>query len=487
MRSTPPRRPSFALFAAFLLVLLAPAGLAGEAEDDTKTAPETVEVRRRPFTVGLERSGTFVPRGAVEVAYRPEVYGGVLEVVLSAKPGFVVAGQELVRFDDEVIRREIQNAESALYIARARLEKQQADLQGKKASSELQRARLESRRARAERAVVLFLEVHEPMRTAQSEHNLQGTDNRIQDRVEELAQLEKMYEADDLTEETEEIVLRRARRDLARSRRSFEWQKQRQGLLVEVTLPNEKSDLEYDLQRKKNELQTFLATSTPDLRRAELEFEKSRADFEYQEKRLRDLRADRDALRVRAPRDGYAVPGAFKGTSWQDIAGMRRALEPGNRLKVRQVLFTIVRPGDVGVHATVGEADLGKLKVSQRVVVHPGVDAQRTLDGAISEVLRVGSGGKYAVRIDLEETDEVLMPGSSAKLDIVIRREEEALVVPADAVQKDGEQCRVFVWADDEVAPREVKTGATVEGRTEILEGLEEGERILPRPPEATK
>jgi len=469
--------------ACLLFLVLTPAAKAG----DDGAPPETVQVGRRSLTVTVDTAGTLVPRAALEVAYEPEVYGGALEVVTAADTGPVVVGQELVRFDDEDVRRDIGDRERDLYIARARLEKQEADLRDKHSDMEMQRAQLTTRLERTEQELRLFLEVHKPTRIAQSEFGLQGTEDRIQEQVEELEQLERMYEADDLTEETEEIVIRRARRSLARQRQSFEWQKQRHQLFLEVTLPQEEEDLQVNLERRRQELAAFEAASQPEMRRVELELEKARVAFERQEKALRDLRADRDALRVRAPSDGYAVPGAFVGTKWQDLDGMRRALAPGGRLKAGQTLFTIVQPGNVGVAAAIDEDELLRVKAGQAVVVRPAVAADTTLDGEVAEVLAVATGGKHDVRIDLKSTKPFLMPGQSCKVEIVIRRVDDALAVPADAVKKDGDRRLVYVWEDGEAREREVVLGARSGRWWEILEGLTEGARILAKPPEPAK
>lgn len=479
--------PRLVLIAALLLALVPAARSEEEKKDKKKDPPKTVKVVRRPFTETVETSGALVPRQAIEVAYEPEVYGGALKIVTAAKPGPVVVGQELVRFDDEPITRDIADGERDLFIARARLEKQHVDLGFRKKSVEMQRAKLVRSLERAERAQKLFLEVHKPTRIAQSVHNLEGAEHRIKDQVEELQQLERMYEADDLTEETEEIVIRRARRSLARSRKSLDWQRKRHELFLEVTLLQEQQDHEIGVERRRHDLRSWEATAGPDLRRAEVELEKARIGFERQEKRLRDLRADRDALRVRAPADGYAVPGAFQGTGWKDLAGMQRVLVPEGRVKARQVLYTIIHPGNVGVQTSVGEGDVLRVKSGQKAVVRPGVDKDLALDAVVLEVLRVASGGKYAVTLDLAKTDKGLMPGQSCKIEIVTRRLENALVVPAASIEKDSDRTLVHVLKDGRFQPVEVEVGARSGKHVEILSGVAEGDRILATPAKEAK
>ena len=61
-------------------------------------------------------------------------------------------------------------------------------------------------------ALSRFLEWEKAMRLQEADLRLQGSKDNLADQEEELAQLEKMYKSDDLTEETEEIVLKRQRR-----------------------------------------------------------------------------------------------------------------------------------------------------------------------------------------------------------------------------------------------------------------------------------
>ena len=70
-----------------------------------------------------------------------------------------------------------------------------------------------ARRARNEAAENLeqFLDVDKPELVKDIEFSVESAQNSLDYQKEELRQLEKMYKADDLTEETEEIILTRAR------------------------------------------------------------------------------------------------------------------------------------------------------------------------------------------------------------------------------------------------------------------------------------
>ena len=57
--------------------------------------------------------------------------------------------------------------------------------------------------------------------------------------------------------------------------------------------------------------------------------------------------------------------------------------------------------------------------------------------------------------------------------------EVKLLLVPQSAVLKRGQMEIVFVAKDGKAALRLVKTGKVLEGRVEVLSGLEEGEQVI--------
>ena len=60
------------------------------------------------------------------------------------------------------------------------------------------------------------------------------------------------------------------------------------------------------------------------------------------------------------------------------------------------------------------------------------------------------------------------------------------MTVPSGSVGADGDKKVVHVVGDDgKATAREVKVGATSGGRTEILEGVEAGARVLKTPPKS--
>ena len=88
----------------------------------------------------------------------------------------------------------------------------------------------------------------------------------------------------------------------------------------------------------------------------------------------------------------------------------------------------------------------------------------------------------------------LIRPGMSVRADIYTQSSEETLAVPVQAVLYDEdqegdegsggrqEQTYVFVMEDGKAVRKDVKTGISSDSDQEIIEGLEQGERVISGP-----
>jgi cobalt-zinc-cadmium efflux system membrane fusion protein len=152
-----------------------------------------------------------------------------------------------------------------------------------------------------------------------------------------------------------------------------------------------------------------------------------------------------------------------------------------------KTLFVIVDPSRVWVTLHVGSEDARRVAVGQKVFFRP--------DGGSSEhpaaVIWVGTAADEAtrtvpVRAQAENTSGSLRASTLGRGRIVFREEEEAVVVPHEAVQMLHGRPVVFVRDPDFLKPdgpkafdvRAVKTGGRDERNTEILAGVSSGEIV---------
>ena len=88
----------------------------------------------------------------------------------------------------------------------------------------------------------------------------------------------------------------------------------------------------------------------------------------------------------------------------------------------------------------------------------------------------------FRLRMELAEPDGTLFPGMLVRVGIPVS-ERQALLIPESALFRRGELRAVYVL-DDQDRPRlrQVRIGSRVDGRLEVLAGLDEGERIAADP-----
>ncbi len=88
----------------------------------------------------------------------------------------------------------------------------------------------------------------------------------------------------------------------------------------------------------------------------------------------------------------------------------------------------------------------------------------------------------FRLRMDLEEPDGTLFPGMLVRVNVPVS-EREALFIPESALFRRGELRAVYVLDDqDRARLRQVRIGSRIDGRLEVLAGLDAGERIAPDP-----
>jgi RND family efflux transporter MFP subunit len=471
---------------AALLLSVALAGRRAHAEDAKATeAPPTVVVEKGPFTVVIESAGVFDAVGAVEVAVEPEAYGGEWKVVESfAGPAPVEAGRVLVRFDTDKIDEQLALAEKDLEIATRALAQRREDARRAEEAAAVAMTQAELEKSAADERLAHFLETDRDLRVKESEERLRGTRDNVQDQEEELAQLRKMYRGDDVVEETEEIVMKRAERALARTKLWLGFQETRHRVLVDLELPRERRSIELDVRRTSLALDALRAKQGTALEQARLDLAKAELTHERQKVGFDRLRGDRDRFVVKAPVAGIAVPGGLVRGKWGAVDDAARALASGKTVGARATLFTIVKPGAVAFRTPVPEASVLSVAPGQPVELTSTALGATALAGKVERVAPAPSEGGYEVVVSLEKGDERLFPGHTGKAKIRTAEKPDVVTVPSPSVVADGEKRLVHVVSEDlRALPREVKVGATSGGRTEIVEGLAGGERVLVTPP----
>ncbi len=473
------KRPSIALAVLSCFALFA----AGPAVGGEK-APKTATVKRGPLGEVVKAKGNIAPAVFERVACEPKVYAGPFKVAEAAPEGPVVKGQVLIRFDDEDYQRQLIARERSLTSARIKLQQKELDARLDEAETAYRMDDAVRRKRLADEALERFETVERKLLEEGKRYAFEGREIQIQNMREELAQLEKMYTEDDLTEETEEIVLKRNRRSFQRMLASFERAKKRYEYDMKVDLPRRHEALRMAVRKATNGLRRLEAGLPLDKKQAGLSLEKAREALAHAEEDMARFRDDGDRLSVKAPIAGIAVRGTFDGSSWTNLVEAK-AYAVGKKLKARSTLYTVVDEAKLRVRTSIKEADLGVVKPGMPATVTSAATGKRSFEAEVAVVARYGGRGSHAVILRLKSGDPLLRAGLGCQIEIPKADGEDVLSVPKGCVLVSGETSYVFVVGEDGATKTEVEVGRSAAGRIVIKSGVKAGVRVLATPPKA--
>lgn len=194
---------------------------------------------------------------------------------------------------------------------------------------------------------------------------------------------------------------------------------------------------------------------------------------------------------------------------------LERAVEEGETVAASYstpTLFTIANDlTKMEIEVDVDEADIGQIKVNQRVTFTVDAFYGKVFEGTVTEVGLMATTDEsvvtYAVVVDAPNPDQTLVPGLTATVTFYVTEKENIVVVPnqafefspdmemlqayqeahpeikvtmPDPAEKTGESEKtVWVKTADAIYPKTIVVGETDEINYELVEGLTEGDEVV--------
>jgi HlyD family secretion protein len=472
-----------ALFAA----ALAGGALADDAAPATRdkapaVKPPTYKVVPAPFRVEVALKGVFESAAMTEVLVKPEAWTGGLTVVKAAEPGTAVKpGDVLLTFDREKIDKAIRDLEAEQQLADLAIRQSELELPILERSTPLEMAAAERAKDRTDEDLRKFLATDKPLAVESAQFQVRNAANFLEYAEEELKQLQKMYRKD-LTEETEEIILKRQRNQVEQAKFTLRMAENRRDQSLKVELPRREQDLR-DMSAKAGIAWEKAQHALPlALNQRRLALEKARYERARGAERLANLKKDRDLFTVKSLAEGVVYYGRCVQGQWPNAATLVTRLQKGGSVQADEVFMTIVRPRPLAVRASVEEKDLRFVTPGAGCKVVPAAFPDTRLDGKVEKVSPVPVGGNFEVRVAVDANEPSVVPGMACTIKVVPYAREEALAVPAVAVFDDElNEDRHYVYRLGANGPekRPVTVGKRSGGRAEITSGLRAGDEIL--------
>ncbi len=466
-----------------LVVELGPSPGGVLQQDGGQDVSQRVAVHRGSFARKVTLEGRFVPGEATEIDLWTQAYAGeFLWLEVPPHGNYLNKGDVVARISTRAIDEQIGDAQLELHASQtahdAAVTQAQIDAEAAAAREGQARANL----ARAQRDLAGHREFQVSFQLRRDELTASRIQDGIDDQEDELAQLEAMYRDDELVEATEEIVLRRSRRALARTRSN---QKLAQdGLVYEAAFTRKSAAerLEEAVQSQEGELGRLLRSMSLSEGQRAMGLLRSAHTLGKQRKRHEQLLTDRQLLVLKAPRSGVLLHG---GLSSYDPGKAHPTHVRGGQAARRKALFTVIDPDRLAVAADVSESMLADAQQGMSVRIKPILSGTRESVGVLhlerypSAASAAGPDNKYLARIELDQPVAGIVVGMRAQLELVTEALEDVLVLPASAVREEG---GLHCWAASASGTFErvtLELGPASDGDVVVYGPLRKGQQVL--------
>jgi macrolide-specific efflux system membrane fusion protein len=145
--------------------------------------------------------------------------------------------------------------------------------------------------------------------------------------------------------------------------------------------------------------------------------------------------------------------------------------------------ITITNLTGLVVNTSVAEIDVSKVKTGQKATVTLNALPDKPIQATVSSInltpTTSGSVVSYGAQLALTSPPDGLRPGQSASVVITVAEAQDALSVPAAAVQTAGGTNLVTVQENGQNVTRQVQVGLRGESTVQITSGLTEGENVV--------
>jgi len=146
-------------------------------------------------------------------------------------------------------------------------------------------------------------------------------------------------------------------------------------------------------------------------------------------------------------------------------------------------VIDLLDPASIYVSAPIDEVDAERLRVGLAVRVTVDSRPDQTFEGSVArvapyvlDVLEQNRTVEVEVELADPPTMEGVLPGTSADVELILDRRDNALRIPASAVAEGG---KVLVLADGVLVEKVIEVGLRNWRFAEVLSGLENGEAVV--------
>lgn len=197
---------------------------------------------------------------------------------------------------------------------------------------------------------------------------------------------------------------------------------------------------------------------------AAADVEVSRADLERMQAALDESELNVENTHIASPLSGWV---------------QRRHVDPGALASPSSTILTIVDTDPALVVVYVPQREMHLADTGRHATVT--TDSGHTFEGRVTRVAPSLSTSTRTTEVIVEvpNPDKELRPGMSADVTLIAREDPDSIVIPTEAIIYRQGRPSVYTVRDGMAYLNSVKTGIEESAHIQIIEGLEDGDRVV--------
>jgi HlyD family secretion protein len=466
-------RPRRAIVPGGLMLVVVAAGsfVLSRSEDSALVAA----AQKGPFEVKIVEGGTL--QALRSVTYSSSIPGSQAKILSIVPEGTQVAvGDVLVKFDREPFAEELERSKAQLAQAEAELVKADQELKLLRIASQEELTESKDKLRLSELELQSVIEGKGKLAEAESAAQLAQAERELQKAESSFEDLKPLLAEGFITK----LELDRAQQAVDKAKEDLDILRIKHRTYMEYTRPAEVEASRAALANSKEGVRQTERASSYRLSQAEAALKLAESKHAELVSRVEAQSQNLEQCEIRATVAGLVIyKEVFFGSE-------KRKVQVGDQVWPNQPLIMLPDLSKMVVESQVRETDIYKVEKNQRVVIsvdaYPELELRGEVDyiGTLAQEDEALNGGKYfTVTILVEEADQRLRPGMSARVELLVERLASAVYVPLEAVFERGGKHYCYVVNGRSPEAREVLVGPSNENHIVIENGIEPGERVL--------
>lgn len=436
----------------------------------------------KPFSVTHSIPAFALPVESAPIALDAEVWSAFTILSIAEHGSPVKKDAALLVFDAKDIDRKLDDTRRAIATETLALAQAELDLATLEKTVPEQLARLKRNAEQAAEELAYFTETGRKAAEETAAQSLKRNEQLLASKKEELKQLLKMYEADDITEDTEEIILEQQKYSVEYAEFALRMEMLDHKRTLSVSLPREATAL----TEKRDDTALLLDKGAKELPRSielkKLEVSGLKTSLARNKEALADLEKDRGLFEIKAPADGTFYHGSIEDGKW--ITGeLIKVLQPAGSAPVKKAFATFI-PATAGMalHASLDQATAAALAAGATGTATLAGRGDVTIPVSLQSLGTAPNPDQtYSATFSAEwPEDATAEAGQALEIRMVSYSTESALVIPSKAIGYGPKGWAVELkLADGKTEKRPVTRGKASAEETEITAGLEVGQVVI--------